>query len=63
MMVDFDLLGKCVVWYEVLFIVVVFKWINFMEEKVVLISYNDGFINWVWLSLFVCEVGVFFKMS
>ncbi|WP_039876617.1 ImmA/IrrE family metallo-endopeptidase [Herbaspirillum frisingense] len=62
-MVDFDLLGKCAARYDVSLTAAALKWINFTEEKAVLISHNDGFINWAWSSLSAREAGAFFKTS
>lgn len=61
--VDFDLLGKCASRYDVSLTAAALKWIDFTEEKAVLISHNDGFINWAWSSSSARAVGAFYKTS
>ncbi|TWI64380.1 uncharacterized protein DUF955 [Pseudoduganella lurida] len=61
--VDFDLLGRCSDRYGVSLTAAALKWIDFTDEKAVLIRHNDGFIDWSWSSESAREVGAFFKAS
>lgn len=61
--VDFDLLGLCADRYAVSLTAAALKWIDFTEEKAVLISHNDGYIDWSWSSKSARESGAFFKAS
>lgn len=59
--VDLDLLGHCADRYGVSLTAAILKWLQFTDEKAVLVMSNDGFINWAWSSEPAAKAGAFFK--
>jgi len=59
--IDLDVLGQCADRYGVSLSAAVLKWLQFTEEKAVLIMSSNGFINWAWSSDLAFRAGAFFK--
>lgn len=59
--VDLDLLGHCADRYGVSLTAAILKWLQYTDEKAVLVMSNDGFINWAWSSEPAAKVGAFFR--
>ncbi|KVE85447.1 ImmA/IrrE family metallo-endopeptidase [Burkholderia cepacia] len=59
--VDLDLLGHCADRYGVSLTAAILKWLQYTEEKAVLVMSNDGFINWAWSSEPAAKAGAFFR--
>ena len=59
--VDLDLLGHCADRYGVSLTAATLKWLQYTDEKAVLVMSNDGFINWAWSSEPTAKAGAFFR--
>jgi hypothetical protein len=59
--VDMDVLGTCADRYGVSLTAAVLKWLQYTDEKAVLVMSNDGFINWAWSSEPAAKAGAFFR--
>lgn len=59
--VDLDLLGHCADRYGVSLTAAILKWLQYTDEKAVLVMSNDGFINWAWSSDPAAKAGAFFR--
>lgn len=59
--VDLDVLGHCADRYGVSLTAAILKWLQYTDEKAVLVMSNDGFINWAWSSEPAFKAGAFFK--
>lgn len=59
--VDLDLLAHCAARYSVSLTAAFLKWLQYTDEKAVLVMSNDGFINWVWSSKPAAKAGAFFR--
>ena len=59
--VDMDVLGACADRYGVSLTAAILKWLQYTEEKAVLVMSNDGFINWAWSSEPAFRAGAFFR--
>lgn len=59
--VDLDVLGHCADRYGVSLTAAVLKWLQYTDEKAVLVISNDGFINWAWSSEPAAKAGAFFR--
>lgn len=59
--VDLELLGHCADRYGVSLTAAILKWLQYTDEKAVLVMSNDGFINWAWSSDSAAKAGAFFK--
>lgn len=59
--VDLDLLGHCADRYGVSLTAAILKWLQYTEEKAVLVMSNDGFIDWAWSSEPAIKAGAFFR--
>jgi hypothetical protein len=59
--VDLDLLGHCADRYGVSLTAAILKWLQYTDEKAVLVMSNDGFINWAWSSEPAVKAGAFFR--
>lgn len=59
--VDLDLLGHCADRYGVSLTAAILKWLQYTDEKAVLVISNDGFINWAWSSEPAAKAGAFFR--
>lgn len=59
--VDLDLLGHCANRYGVSLTAAILKWLEYTNEKAVLVISNDGFINKAWSSKPAAKSGAFFR--
>ena len=59
--VDLDLLGHCAERYGVSLTAAILKWLQYTEEKAVLVMSRDGFMNWAWSSEPASKAGAFFR--
>ncbi len=59
--VDLDVLAHCADRYGVSLTAAILKWLQYTEEKAVLVMSNDGFINWAWSSEPAAKAGAFFR--
>jgi len=59
--VDLDLLGHCADRYGVSLTAAILKWLQYTDEKAVLVMSTDGFINWARSSDSAAKAGAFFK--
>lgn len=59
--VDLDLLGHCANRYGVSLTAAILKWLQYTDEKAVLVISNDGFINWACSSEPATKAGAFFR--
>jgi hypothetical protein len=59
--VDLHVLGRCAMRYGVSLTATVLKWIQFTEEKAMIIISRDGFIDWAWSSQSAASSGAFYK--
>ena len=59
--VDLDLLGHCADRYGVSLTASVLKWLDYTDEKAILIMSRDGFIDWAWSSRSAKKAGAYFK--
>lgn len=61
--VDLDVLAHCADRYGVSLTAAILKWLQYTEEKAVLVMSTDGFINWAWSSEPAVKAGAFFRTS
>lgn len=59
--VDLDLFGHCADRYGVSLTAAILKWLQYTDEKAVLVVSNDGFINWARSSTPAAKAGAFFR--
>lgn len=59
--VDMDILSACAERYGVSLTAAILKWLQYTDEKAVLVMSNDGFINWAWSSQSAARAGAFFR--
>lgn len=59
--VDLDVLGQCAERYGVSLTAAILKWLQYTDEKAVIVMSNDGFINWAWSSEPAAKAGAFFR--
>ena len=59
--IDVDLFGHCADRYGVSLTAAILKWLQYTDEKAVLVISNDGFINWSWSSNPAAKAGAFFR--
>ncbi|MBI5006084.1 MAG: ImmA/IrrE family metallo-endopeptidase [Nitrosomonadales bacterium] len=59
--IDVDLFGHCADRYGVSLTAAILKWLQYTDEKAVLVISNDGFINWSWSSDPAAKAGAFFR--
>lgn len=59
--VDLELLGHCADRYGVSLTAAILKWLQYTDEKAVLVISKDGFINWAWSSESAAKAGAFFR--
>jgi hypothetical protein len=59
--IDLDLLGHCSNRYGVSLTAAILKWLQYTDEKAVLVMSNDGFIKWSWSSEPAGKAGAFFR--
>ena len=59
--VDLNVLSQCADRYGVSLTAAVLKWLQFTQEKAILIISSNGFMNWAWSSDPAWKAGAFFK--
>lgn len=59
--VTLDLLGQCAERYGVSLTAAILKWLQYTDEKAVLVMSRDGFIDWAWSSEPAAKAGAFFR--
>lgn len=59
--VDLDLLGHCADRYGVSLTAAALKWLQYTDEKAVLVISRDGFMSWAWSSEPAGKAGAFFR--
>ena len=59
--VDLEVLKHCALRYGVSLTAAVLKWLQYTDEKAVMVLSNDGFINWAWSSDPAAKAGAFFR--
>ncbi|MDP1638694.1 MAG: ImmA/IrrE family metallo-endopeptidase [Candidatus Nitrotoga sp.] len=59
--VNLDLLGHCADRYGVSLTAAILKWLQYTDEKAVLVMSKDGFISWAWSSEPAAKAGAFFR--
>ena len=59
--VDLDALSHCAERYGVSLTAAILKWLDYTEEKAVLVISKDGYIDWAWSSDSALKSGAFFK--
>lgn len=59
--VDLDVLGACADRYGVSLTAAILKWLQYTDEKAVLVMSNEGYINWAWSSEPAARAGAFFR--
>jgi hypothetical protein len=59
--VDLHVLGQCALRYGVSLTAAALKWLQFTEEKAMLVVSRDGFIKWAWSSDAAFHAGAFYK--
>lgn len=59
--VDLDLFSHCADRYGVSLTAAILKWLEFTEEKAILVMSREGFMNWAWSSKSARKAGAFFK--
>ena len=59
--IDLDLLGHCADRYGVSLTATILKWLQYTDEKAVLVMSNDGFMKWAWSSEPAAKAGAFFR--
>lgn len=59
--IDVDMFGHCADRYGVSLTAAILKWLQYTDEKAVLVISNDGFINWSWSSDPAAKAGAFFR--
>lgn len=61
--VDFELLGSCAERYGVSLLAAVRQWIDFTNQRAVLVVSRDGFIKWSWSSKKALRTKAYFSFS
>ncbi len=59
--VDLDLMGHCAVRYGVSLTAAILKWLSSTEEKAIVVTSRDGYMNWAWSSKPAAKAGAFFR--
>ncbi|WP_244191332.1 ImmA/IrrE family metallo-endopeptidase [Ralstonia insidiosa] len=59
--VDLDVLGHCADRYGVSLTAAILKWLQYTDEKAVLVVSSDGYINWACSSEPAAKAGAFFR--
>ena len=59
--VDLELLGHCADRYGVSLTAAILKWLQYTDEKAVLVMSNEGFMKWAWSSETAAKSGAFFR--
>lgn len=61
--VNLDMLGHCADRYGVSLTAAILKWLQYTDEKAVLVMSRDGFMRWAWSSDPAGKSGAFFRTS
>jgi len=59
--IDIDCFSHCADRYGVSLIAAILKWLDYTEEKAIIILSTDGFMNWAWSSKPAFRAGAFFR--
>ena len=59
--IDLDVLGHCADRYGVSLTAAALKWLQYTDEKAVIIVSSNGFMNWAWASEPASKAGAFFR--
>lgn len=59
--IDMECFSHCADRYGVSLIAAILKWLDFTDEKAILILSTDGFMNWAWSSKPAFRSGAFFR--
>lgn len=59
--IDLDALGHCADRYGVSLTAAILKWLQYTDQKAVLVMSNDGFMKWAWSSVPAFDVGAYFR--
>lgn len=59
--IDIDCFSHCADRYGVSLIASILKWLDYTEDKAILILSTDGFMNWAWSSKSAFHSGAFFR--
>jgi len=59
--VDLEVMGHCADRYGVSLTAAILKWLQYTDEKAVLVVSIDGFIDWAWSSEAAGKAGAFFR--
>lgn len=59
--VDLDLLAHCADRYGVSLTAAILKWLQYTDDKAVLVLSTDGFMKWSWASESASKAGAFFR--
>jgi hypothetical protein len=59
--VDLEALSYCADRYGVSLIAAILKWLEYTQEKAVLVMSRDGYMDWAWSSESALKAGAFFK--
>jgi len=59
--VDLDLMGHCAERYGVSLTASILKWLSSTEEKAIVVTSRDGYMNWAWSSKPAAKAGAFFR--
>ncbi|MFH1872629.1 MAG: ImmA/IrrE family metallo-endopeptidase [Pseudomonadota bacterium] len=59
--IDLELFGHCADRYGVSLTAAILKWLQYTDEKAVLVMSTDGFMNWAWSSESAAKAGAFFR--
>ena len=59
--INLDLFSHCADRYGVSLTAAILKWLDYTDQKAVLVMSNDGFINWAWSSRPAFKAGAYFK--
>jgi hypothetical protein len=59
--IDLDVLGHCADRYGVSLTAAALKWLQYTEEKAVIVVSSNGFMHWAWASEPASKVGAFFR--
>jgi len=59
--IDLDLFSHCADRYGVSLTAAILKWLDYTDQKAVLVMSNDGFMKWAWSSKSAFKAGAYFK--
>lgn len=59
--IDLNVLSQCAERYGVSLSAAILKWLQFTDEKAILVMSSSGFMNWAWSSESAWRAGAFFR--